>query len=376
MIQNSSLGIELPQQAMEPKICLPKKFDGAHSKFRGFINQSIWAYWHSFNGSGTSRFAPLVEKSSPLLEDYNAFLADFEATFNDFDKRMTSTNKLIYLQQGPRAASTYASKFAQLACDVQWDEQALIDHFHRGLQWDVKNLLLNLKDPSTLSEAMTQAIKCDNRLFEYRRESHLHHSVQSMIQPQSSSSMECPTHVVPMELDSTQFRPLNDAEKQCRQVNNLYLYCGAPGHIARTCPNKGKRTQLAMVDSRATSCFMDIKYVRDNVISIVQKSFPILVEVIDGHLVSSGAITHETISLDLCMGKHEETIKFNLITSPNHPIILGLSWLEVHNLIVNWQTRSLSFPSECCQSHSCLLESNTPRSLTHAPECEAFLCKR
>ena len=41
--------------------------------------------------------------------------------------------------------SVYASEFRQLACDVQWDGQALCDHFRRGLRNEIKNLLLNFR---------------------------------------------------------------------------------------------------------------------------------------------------------------------------------------------------------------------------------------
>ncbi len=46
----------------------------------------------------------------------------------------------------------------------------MIDQFHCGLRVDVQDLLLTLADPSSFSEAITQAIRCDNRLFERRQE--------------------------------------------------------------------------------------------------------------------------------------------------------------------------------------------------------------
>jgi hypothetical protein len=93
-------------------------------------------------------------------------MAEFEAVFGDSDKAMTSTNKLRRLQQGTRSAIIYASEFRQLAYDVNWGEAALIDQFRYGLRDDVQDLLLTLADPSSFSEVITQAIRCDNRLFE------------------------------------------------------------------------------------------------------------------------------------------------------------------------------------------------------------------
>jgi hypothetical protein len=118
------------------------------------------------NGTTAAWFAPILKTSSPLLQDFNAFMAEFEAVFGDNDKARTLANKLRRLQQGTRSATVYASKFRQLAYDVNWGEAALIDQFRFGLCDDVQDLLLTLVDLSSFSEAITQAIRCDNRLFE------------------------------------------------------------------------------------------------------------------------------------------------------------------------------------------------------------------
>jgi hypothetical protein len=95
-------------------------------------------------------------------------MAEFEAVFEDSDKARTLANKLRRLQQGTRSAIVYALEFKQLACDVNWGEAALIDQLRCGLRDDVQDILLTLTDPSSFSEAITQAIRCDNRSFERR----------------------------------------------------------------------------------------------------------------------------------------------------------------------------------------------------------------
>jgi len=82
-------------------------------------------------------------------------MAEFEVMFGDSDKARTSANKLRRLQQGTRSAIVYTSEFRQLACDVNWGEAALIDHFRCWFRDDVQNLLLTLADPSSFSEAIT-----------------------------------------------------------------------------------------------------------------------------------------------------------------------------------------------------------------------------
>ncbi len=80
----------------------------------------------------------------------------------------------------------------------------------------------------------------------------------------------------------------------------------------------------ALVDSGATSSFIDQTFVTQQNIPVVKKSTPVLVEVIDGRTITSGAVTHKTTPLELCIGKHAEKIVLNIISTPHHPVILGL----------------------------------------------------
>jgi hypothetical protein len=90
------------------------------------------------------------------------------------------------------------------------------------------------------------------------------------------------------------------------------------------------------VDSGATSSFIDQTFVAQHNIHVVKKSTHVPVEVIDGRTIAFGAITHETTPLKLCIDKHTEKIVLNIISTPHHPIILGLPWLEAHNHIIDW----------------------------------------
>ena len=51
-----------------------------------------------------------------------------------------------------------------------WGDQALRDQFRWGLRGDLKILLLNFPEQTSLNEAITHAVHCDNRLFEFRQE--------------------------------------------------------------------------------------------------------------------------------------------------------------------------------------------------------------
>ncbi len=115
----------------------------------------------------------------------------------------------------------------------------------------------------------------------------------------------------------------------------------------------------ALVDSGAISSFIDQTFVAQHNIHVVKKSTPVPVEVIDGRTIASSAITHETTPLEFCIGKHMEKIVLNIISTPHHPIILGLPWLEAHNPIIDWRSKTLTFSAQWCTSQEPHAQKNT-----------------
>ncbi len=123
----------------------------------------------------------------------------------------------------------------------------------------------------------------------------------------------------------------------------------------------------ALVDFDTTSSFIDQTFVAQHNILVVKKSTPVPVEVIDGRTIASSVITHETTLLELCIGKHTEKIVLNIISTPHHPIILGLPWLEVHNPTIDWRSRTLTFSTQWCTSPEPHAQKNTLSSPAKNP---------
>ena len=248
----------------EPKISLPNKFDGTRQNYRGFINQVkliIQLHPHRYpseqtkvglvgtllSGTALSWFAPLMETQSPLLSDFAAFLVELEATFGNADKERSSATKIRALKQGVKLASTYAAEFRLLACDLNWGEPALISQFQYGLRENIKDLLLTMSDPSTLTEAIHQAVKCDNRLFERQQQRNttpFYYSSPRPARPIVLPSQENSQRDDPMRIDATRFRKLSPDEKARRLQENLCLYCGDPGHVVKNCAKKNARFKI------------------------------------------------------------------------------------------------------------------------------------
>ena len=102
-----------------------------------------------------------------------------------------------------------------------------------------------------------------------------------------------------------------------------------------------------LVDSGASSCFIDRHFAASNNIPLRKKSRPITVEVIDGRKLESGSIGEETELIMFQMGNHQEYLRFNVIRSPKYPVILGMSWLSLHNPTIDWSNRKLKFNCNC-----------------------------
>jgi hypothetical protein len=97
----------------------------------------------------------------------------------------------------------------------------------------------------------------------------------------------------------------------------------------------------------------------------MEKCTQMPIEVIDGCNLLLGPITHETKPLDVTIGSHTNKVVFNVISFPRNIVIIGLSWLVLHNPQVEWHTKSLHFEAPQCKA----LECETLINGTRKPTC-------
>ena len=113
----------------------------------------------------------------------------------------------------------------------------------------------------------------------------------------------------------------------------------------------------ALLDSGANSCFMDKEFALSQKILLRNLPCPASVIVIDGRPIASGDIVEESEPIRVVLGSFACVISFNIISSPEHPVILGLPWFELHNPEIDWKNRAINdFPLK--SESKCLVTTN------------------
>jgi hypothetical protein len=108
--------------------------------------------------------------------------------------------------------------------------------------------------------------------------------------------------------------------------------------------SKTMQTQ-ALLNSKAFACFIDKGLVRQHNLVLVEKPTPRAVKVINGQNLFAGLVMHKTKALTIIIRSHRSKIVFNVISSPTNLIIVGLSWLILHNPQGDYKMKSFHFES-------------------------------
>ena len=78
-----------------------------------------------------------------------------------------------------------------------------------------------------------------------------------------------------------------------------------------------------LLDSGGNSCFMDRNFAQAHQISLRKLPCPVFVVVIDGRPIASGNIIDESELVNIVLD-NLACVSFNIISIPEHPIVLGL----------------------------------------------------
>ena len=89
---------------------------------------------------------------------------------------------------------------------------------------------------------------------------------------------------------------------------------------------------------------MDRDFAQKHQIPLHKLPCPVPVVVIDGRPIVSGKIFEESEPIYILLGDLGCIVSFNIIFSPEHPIVLGLPWFELHNPSIDWRKREIRCP--------------------------------
>lgn len=102
------------------------------------------------------------------------------------------------------------------------------------------------------------------------------------------------------------------------------------------------RNSFALVDSGATANFVDKQHCDQYGLTLIPKSDPVPLFVIDGRPIASGFITHSVLIPAKILGDNFATLEFEVTSLGNYPFVLGMPWLRHVNPCIDWKTGSLS----------------------------------
>jgi len=132
----------------------------------------------------------------------------------------------------------------------------------------------------------------------------------------------------------------------------LTLSCFVNEDILATC----------MIDSGASSQFIDLDFAMNMNLPLVPKGKPEDLVLVDGACSIIGQIMH-TCNLNLAIDQHVEELTFQVTKLAGWNLIIGKPWLRRHNPSINWVTNTIVFSSGYCHAH-CLLVRRPPAKAT------------
>ncbi|KAH9263027.1 hypothetical protein BASA83_013665 [Batrachochytrium salamandrivorans] len=219
----------------EPKAALPDKFDGSRRSFRGFINQLELVFQLQDQRYDTDR--KKIATLGTLLTDKAL------SWYNPYIERPE------HYAQGNQPCAIYAAEFRQLTADIDWNDAALRSQFYSGLSSEIKDHLVHCETSISLSVAMDQAIRIDNRIVERRQEQQYvsrpfrRNPPLSHFVPRSNTNQYSPT--INQRMTWTLISPggahLHPSKGNDGMSQRLCLVCGQSGHLKATCPKSNSR---------------------------------------------------------------------------------------------------------------------------------------
>src|SRR5260370_9765212 len=122
-----------------------------------------------------------------------------------------------------------------------------------------------------------------------------------------------------------------------------------------------------LLDSRATGMFINWSFMQKHQLETTLLPQPVLMHNIDGSPNENGSVMEE-VHITLCFRHHSETAHLAVANLSQQSVIIGHSWLTLHNLEVDWVSQKVLM-MQCppsCNGHV-LPKSNLPPQESATP---------
>ena len=192
-------------------------------------------------GNAFSQIQPYILETTINFTNVTALLNVLKAAFGNPDHTGTAERKPESLKQTNHDSSTYDAESSRHVANTEWNDAAKKTTLSRGLSNEIKDALaLANRVPEAYGEFASYLQRLNNRIHAQEAERKgrpTPHAPAPMIPVAPIQSTASGTHPGPMHLSA--FRPRLSPEERTRRITqNMCLYCGGPGHVARFCPNK------------------------------------------------------------------------------------------------------------------------------------------
>lgn len=138
------------------------------------------------------------------------------------------------------------------------------------------------------------------------------------------------------DMDPSNLESVNEAKEESTVANQTFSTSSPKRFIKHAIPATilwGHNSVLSpvFVDSEADDNFIQDEFVQLHKIPLEHLAKPRRVNALDGRPIAQ--VTHCTVPLTLILSdNHRESILLFVIISPLSPLVLGLPWLQSHNL--------------------------------------------
>src|SRR5260221_1130499 len=104
-----------------------------------------------------------------------------------------------------------------------------------------------------------------------------------------------------------------------------------------------------LLDSGATGMFINWRLMQKHQLETTSLPQPVLIHNVDGSLNENGSVTEE-VHVTLRFGRHSERVHLTVANLGQQMVIIGHSWLTLHNPEVDWVSQKVSMmqcPPSC-----------------------------